>query len=123
MARGYAVKMGMGKFCSKKCSNTGKHNPMWKDKPNYDTVHVWINRHYGKADHCSFDSSHKSKGYEWANISGSNSRDINDYAQLCLKCHRHYDLIRRGYRIYETKEAAISKSKPIEIRRVLEWLN
>ena len=69
----------------------------WKgDKAGYRALHNWIAGKLGKADHCSFDSTHESKRFTWANISGSYLRDINDWTQLCLKCHYAYDLILRG---------------------------
>lgn len=64
----------------------------------YRRIHGWLHRNFGAADHCSFDSSHKSTQFQYANISGSYHKDINDYAQLCAKCHTHYDLIRQGWK-------------------------
>lgn len=86
----------------KKLSIAGKGRipPNFKgDEVGYFAVHSWIHRHYGKANHCSFDPTHTSHHFEWANISGSYLRDVDDYAQLCIKCHRQYDMIRNGYRI------------------------
>lgn len=75
---------------------SGKDHYKWQEKPNYAAVHAWIVKIYGKAKSCSFDSTHQSTRYEWANISGSYLRDVNDFAQLCKKCHNEYDWIRRG---------------------------
>lgn len=57
--------------------------------------HLWIKRHYGKADHCENNTLHKSKRYEWANISGKYLREVTDYRQLCTSCHRKYDNAKR----------------------------
>ena len=57
----------------------------------YEAVHYWIRKNYGKATHCEKDPSHKSTQYEWANISGEYKRDISDYIQLCPSCHRKMD--------------------------------
>lgn len=58
---------------------------------NYNHVHSWLIRHYGKATKCSKDLSHKAKRYEWSNISGDYLRDISDYEELCPSCHRKKD--------------------------------
>jgi len=92
-------------YCSFKCrggapSNLrhgkGKLSPSWKgDKAGYFALHEWVRSNYKTADHCEYDPSHQGR-FEWANISGSYLRDINDWVQLCAKCHRQYDRIRRG---------------------------
>lgn len=107
------LKNGRGKFCSFQCywkdkkgkptgrANYiayGKNNPAWKGKDvGYVSLHKWVARKLGKANNCSFNSSHLSWRFEWANISGSYLRNINDWTQLCIKCHRDYDMIRSGY--------------------------
>jgi len=66
----------------------------WKaDKVGYRALHEWVERTLGKANHCSFNSSHKSTRFQWANISGQYLRDIDDWAQLCPVCHKTYDKI------------------------------
>lgn len=76
----------------------GEENSSWKGNAvGYSAIHDWIERQLGKANHCSFDPTHTSHHFEWANISGSYLRDVDDYAQLCVKCHRQYDSIRRGH--------------------------
>lgn len=59
----------------------GKHKRVWKL--------------LGKATRC--DSSlcnGKSKTFGWANISGDYSEDVSDWKQLCMSCHKKYDLNR-----------------------------
>lgn len=94
------------KYCSKKCSQTlfkkghGKDelNVNWKgDKAGYGSKHDWIKSRLGKATYCSFDRNHVSKRFEWANISGAYLRELDDWVQLCVTCHRQYDMIRSGY--------------------------
>ena len=29
--------------------------------------------------------------FEWANISGEYKRDLNDWMNLCVSCHKKYD--------------------------------
>ena len=57
----------------------------------YVSVHMWVAYHYGKANHCENNPSHKSKRFEWANLSGEYKREISDWKQLCIKCHRKLD--------------------------------
>lgn len=88
------------KYCSIKCSglgNRGNKNYLWKgENASYRTQHKWIGRRVGKADHCELcglDSIPvgKKRYFQWANISGEYKRDINDYIQLCLLCHKKFD--------------------------------
>ena len=67
----------------------------YKEGAGYSALHKWLYTQLGKAKSCSFNPSHKGK-FEWANISYSYLRDINDWTSLCLNCHRQYDLIRHG---------------------------
>ena len=77
---------------------------LWKgDKITYSTLHKWLYKVLGNAQICqnkycvyprkSFDGPImiKPKGYEWANISGKYKRDISDWMQLCISCHRIHD--------------------------------
>ena len=57
----------------------------------YQKVHKWLYRNYGKANYCSNSSNHSTKKYEWANISGEYFFDITDWKQLCPSCHRKMD--------------------------------
>lgn len=57
----------------------------------YQNIHAWIRRHYGTATKCSFDPTHKTKRFDWANISGEYKKDISDYIQLCRSCHKKMD--------------------------------
>lgn len=72
----------------------GKLSRRWLgDKAGYTAIHTWLTNKYGKASHCE---NKRCEGlpasrYEWASISGECKRDINDYVQLCTRCHRKYD--------------------------------
>ena len=118
----YAIKGNSGAFLGKKHSkeskkkmslarlgkkfpNLRKEHPSiqnekhfnWKgDKVSYRNLHRWVERNSGKASYCSFDPTHISKRYDWANISGSYLRDVDDFISLCRKCHKQYDMIRKG---------------------------
>lgn len=89
-------------------------NPNYKgDKGGYTAVHAWVRRRGGSANHCSFDTSHKSNYYDWCNVSGSYLRDMGDWIQLCRKCHKQYDMIRG----VQSKYSLVKKGK--EYRYVL----
>ncbi len=70
----------------------GKKHHLWtENNPSYATIHIWIKTHYGKALKCEKCKCKDAKRYEWANISGKYKRDIKDYIQLCVSCHRLMD--------------------------------
>jgi hypothetical protein len=56
----------------------------------YTVLHVWIINHWGKAQCCVFCGLDKPH-YEWANVSGNYTRDLEDYLPLCVSCHRKLD--------------------------------
>ena len=71
-------------------------NPNWKGEfASYSALHYWIYRRLGKAIFCSFDNTHTSTRYHWANISGQYKRDIKDFMPLCPSCHFKYDNVGR----------------------------
>lgn len=71
----------------------GKVHPNWKgNKVGYISLHEWIRKRKGNAKKCVLNPSHKSKRFEWANISGKYKRNVNDYIELCPSCHRKFDL-------------------------------
>lgn len=77
---------------------SGENNYQWKGNDvSYDALHDWVERHKGKASKCSFDPQHKATRFNWANVSGSYLRDLDDYVELRPTCHNQYDNIRRGY--------------------------
>lgn len=59
------------------------------DKVGYGGVHQWLYKKYGKAKEC--EKCHSVGDIEWANISKKYKRDISDWMQLCISCHRKYD--------------------------------
>lgn len=63
-----------------------------KPKYYYRIVHTWLNKNYGKANHCEH-CSKPSKRFEYALKHGfKHERNIDNYIQLCTKCHRLYDM-------------------------------
>jgi len=60
----------------------------------YSDIHSWIRKNYGKADHCCHitEGVIHSTNYDWA-IKGFKpyTYNINNFIQLCHKCHINYD--------------------------------
>jgi hypothetical protein len=91
-------------FCSRQCQikfqlqakPVGEASPHWTGmEAGYNAKHKWISRYAGKATRCSFDPNHAGPRFEWANVSGEYKREISDYMQLCVRCHRKFDSERR----------------------------
>ncbi len=61
------------------------------DKASYYAKHMWFVKHWGKADHCDYCYNPDASRYEWANKYHSESRNREDYIQLCPSCHRIFD--------------------------------
>ena len=87
---------GGGKTCSRgcfykrlKCLLEEKHKD---NKMAYGSVHQWIKRICGKADHC-WECKRSDNGtlYDWSNKSGKYLRDVADWQMLCRSCHIRYD--------------------------------
>src|SRR3990167_6949873 len=62
----------------------------------YDNIHNWVKRNYGKAEYCEKCGIDKlPDGYKrffaWANISGKFLRNKDDWQQLCMRCHNRLD--------------------------------
>lgn len=75
----------------------GTKNYGWKgEKVSYRTLHHWIERLRGKAffcEDCGLDKIPKGKKryFQWANISHQYLRILEDWKQLCYKCHKQFD--------------------------------
>lgn len=75
-------------FTSERMSDE-KH-PFWKgDNVGYFALHSWIQRKKGRAKKCERCDS--TDWVQWANKSFEYKRDLNDWLELCAKCHRKYD--------------------------------
>jgi len=70
-------------------------NPHWKgDDGGCESMHNYIHRRYGKANHCINPTcSNKSKSFHWSKIDHNTpyTRNVKDYQQLCRVCHSGYD--------------------------------
>ena len=85
-----------------KKTQIGENSPNWKgDKVGYWGVHDWIQKKLGKpkkCEHCGKIGMYNYRkngvkvwNIQWANKTGKYLRDINDWLQLCSKCHSEYD--------------------------------
>ncbi len=81
-------------------SKLGKGGPgtgNWKgDDVKYRGLHHWVENILGKANHCEECGLNKiPKGkkryFQWANISHQYRRDIADWKQMCVRCHKKFD--------------------------------
>ncbi len=62
-----------------------------KHSPEYVSIHMWLYKNHGpasKCEHCSKDAS----CFHWARRENFGyARDVNNFIQLCVSCHRKYD--------------------------------
>ena len=75
-------------------ANFGNINGNWKgNAASYDAFHKRVSAKRGRPQLC--EECGKTKGrMQWSNLNG-NYADVNDYARLCISCHRRIDLERR----------------------------
>lgn len=55
----------------------------------YQALHYWVRKQKGKAIKCEQCGSIKS--VQHANLSGEYKKDLEDFMQLCRRCHSEYD--------------------------------
>jgi len=68
-------------------------NHNWKGKKaTYRTIHTWVVSNKGTATQCE-SCSKKGIGRQihWANINHEYNRNLDEYVQLCAKCHGEFD--------------------------------
>ena len=58
------------------------------------SIHMWLSRHYGKADLCeNKNCPHKSVCFDWALIKGCKYyKNRKNFKKLCRSCHKFYDM-------------------------------
>lgn len=95
------IRRGGGRFCSNHCraeaarrspftGRAGELHPQWKgDAVGYAAAHERVQRRRGRAEMCVFGCQDAGM-YHWANLTG-NYPDPDDYAQMCVLCHRRFD--------------------------------
>jgi len=92
---------GKGKFCTLSCmasavqvGREGVTANRWRGtEAGYGQKHKRIHNRRGKATQCVWGC--ESQWYEWANLTGHYD-DIEDFAQMCVPCHRHFDMAIRA---------------------------
>lgn len=68
----------------------GVSNYKWKgDLVGYFGLHTWVKRTLGKASQCE-DCGNR-QIVQWANVSKEYKRNVEDWKQLCIVCHRRFD--------------------------------
>ena len=77
-----------------KRNQRGPSNASWKgDAASYGALHLRVEALRGKPALCSACGATEGR-FEWANQTG-NYADPNDYARMCVPCHRRFDAARR----------------------------
>ena len=70
----------------------GEKHHLWKgDAVGYSALHKWVYRNLGKPIRCANCNLEKKK-YHWANLSGKYLRLVSDWVELCVSCHKNFDL-------------------------------
>jgi len=77
--------------------DTEKKARNWKgDNAGMVAIHIWIRQWYVCANHCELCGKRgngKGHDFEWVNLRNHKyKRDINDFIQLCRKCHKNLDM-------------------------------
>jgi hypothetical protein len=75
----------------------GSNNGRWRtDNLRYDTLHARVYSVRGRPIGCTKCSQNDpDRRYEWANLTGD-YENVQDYARMCVPCHRDFDAQRRA---------------------------
>lgn len=86
----------------------------------YNSIHWWIRRKYGSADRCeNNDCNGDSDVFEWSLIKGRGyERNIENYQQLCRKCHFAYDLRKKQKESFN-KGRILAQKKRVGMKHTL----
>lgn len=83
------------KMVASKNHPKNEEHPMWKgDEASYSALHYWVARNKertGVCYLCGAEAGVDCDRTEFANISGEYRRDVEDYLELCRKCHKRFD--------------------------------
>lgn len=73
----------------------GSSNGAWKGaNATYSAFHHRVAAVRGKPSKCEFCGDEESSRFEWSNLTGK-YEDVEDYARLCVSCHKRLDHERR----------------------------
>lgn len=91
----------------------GSNNPQWKGhQVGYQALHRWIRLERPYTHTCE-NCGKEDCPTEYANISGDYFRDVNDWTELCVSCHRKMDWARNPHKGF--------KLSPEDVEEIL-WL-
>jgi hypothetical protein len=94
---------------------TGLEHGNWKGhEVGYFALHTWLNRNRAKTGVCEScgatpEPKKRRVATEWANVSGEYRRDVTDYLELCVSCHRKLDMTQEKRR----KIGDAAKGRPV----------
>jgi len=92
------------KFVFDKRRMMEEKNPSYLGKNvGYQGLHFWLKRTFGIPDHCDLcglnkapkklSGKRKKNYFEWSNKTGIYERSARHWWQLCVRCHKRFDLI------------------------------
>jgi len=65
---------------------------MWKgDDAKQGSLHRWLRAHYPKTGRCEQCWRMRKTDYAFLRFPRAYTRDIRDYMELCIPCHREFD--------------------------------
>lgn len=71
---------------------TNEKHPLWKgDSVGYVGLHYWVRRKLGNASRCARADSTCKGMFEWCNLDGEYTRDLDTWESMCRSHHRRYD--------------------------------
>lgn len=70
-----------------------------KNDVSYAGIHMWVQKYRPRAGTCQECGAERTTHH--ANLSGEYRRDLDDYREMCVPCHKSYDL-REGRLARET---------------------
>ena len=77
-------------------ASRGENNAAWKgDGASYSAIHNWLSRWMPLTGRCSR-CGESGRITHRANLSGEYKRDLNDFAEMCVPCHKNHDLQRQA---------------------------
>lgn len=98
-------KLGIKSRIPFKRNQFGPNNDSWRgDSATYAALHYRVEKQRGKPKLCMVCGNLNAKRYEWANLTGR-YEDVNDYARMCVPCHRAYDNNRKNSSKHVRKHA------------------
>lgn len=71
-------------------TQTGEASYAWQgDEIGYNGLHKWVARHKERTSVCTHCGTHGRTHF--ANVSGDYLRDVDDFIELCVRCHTEFD--------------------------------